>query len=625
MRHLLSSLFFVFSFSSHVSVAQVITRIKMKQKDSLEFQIEVENRSGRTIDLDLTKEARLLDPKVFIKPTSDFPDKISWKVKPRSSFKISYSFSASFDQFHFKSSNDFWIPVVRQSPEQQKFYFQSQLLPGFEVVQSATGSNQDSWALAFGRFSSYFSTDKKIRVFLLKPDPELAQKLIARLVDYMTRFEEQIGPYPYDSFSVVEAPDEIGFAFPKMTWIGSQLLRFPFILTTSLPHELLHSWWGNGVFVDYKSGNWCEGLTSFGADYALLDDAGKKLYRMKALSQYENYVKDGKEISLSEFVSRGEDRALQAIGYDKALMVFVMVEQQIGEQAFKKALKSFYSHHKFKRASYDDLFNEFQKASGQRFQKFKDFWIHSKGSLLSPILTAKLHMDSKKSIQWIIQEKESVKIPKQPLQVQLLNEFDKSTQRLSLQVNESGTGLLFSSVPILPDQPEPSAYQVDPDFYLFRKLNPVEKPVVFSSLFGSNRIFNDSLTSDLTSTLRLQFPDMEIENQKWNTSSKGTYLFSLDSALNTKEFVTFFEKNQFQVSNQKVVYQGREYLLAENAFFASLRVGTSQVFVIHLPSTLSVQRWIQRWVRYGGQSYLVLGNNSAAVQGVWLEPFWVRF
>ena len=36
---------------------------------------------------------------------------------------------------------------------------------------------------------------------------------------------------------------------PSFTLLGSQVIRFPFILTSSYPHEILHNWWGNAVFV----------------------------------------------------------------------------------------------------------------------------------------------------------------------------------------------------------------------------------------------------------------------------------------------------------------------------------------------------------------------------------------
>jgi hypothetical protein len=58
-----------------------------------------------------------------------------------------------------------------------------------------------------------------------------------------------------------------GFGFPSYTLIGGTVLRLPFIIHTSLGHEIAHCWWGNGVLVDDDGGNWSETLTTYVADY----------------------------------------------------------------------------------------------------------------------------------------------------------------------------------------------------------------------------------------------------------------------------------------------------------------------------------------------------------------------
>jgi hypothetical protein len=59
------------------------------------------------------------------------------------------------------------------------------------------------------------------------------------------------GPYPFPKFAVVENFFPTGYGFPSYTLLGSTILRLPFILNTSLGHEIAHCWWGNGVFVNY--------------------------------------------------------------------------------------------------------------------------------------------------------------------------------------------------------------------------------------------------------------------------------------------------------------------------------------------------------------------------------------
>ena len=84
---------------------------------------------------------------------------------------------------------------------------------------------------------------------------------------HIDRYEALHGPYPFEKFAVVENFFPTGYGFPSFTLLGSRVLRLPFIPDTSLRHEVAHCWWGNGVFVDAAGGNWCEGLTTYVADY----------------------------------------------------------------------------------------------------------------------------------------------------------------------------------------------------------------------------------------------------------------------------------------------------------------------------------------------------------------------
>ena len=100
----------------------------------------------------------------------------------------------------------------------------------------------------------------------LDATPGLADSYLDDTRRYLERYSAEIGAYPYTEFSVVAGPLPTGFGMPTLTYIGADVLKLPFIRATSLGHEALHNWWGNGVEVDYARGNWCEGLTTFMAD-----------------------------------------------------------------------------------------------------------------------------------------------------------------------------------------------------------------------------------------------------------------------------------------------------------------------------------------------------------------------
>ncbi len=99
-----------------------------------------------------------------------------------------------------------------------------------------------------------------VHAMFFPEDVELADSYLQAAAEYLTRYEREIGPYPYNHYVIVANRLPIGFGIPTFTLLGQTVLRLPFIKATSLGHEIVHSWFGNAVEVDYTGGNWCEGL-----------------------------------------------------------------------------------------------------------------------------------------------------------------------------------------------------------------------------------------------------------------------------------------------------------------------------------------------------------------------------
>jgi hypothetical protein len=144
---------------------------------------------------------------------------------------------------------------------------------------------------------------------------------------HIGRYEALHGPYPFAKFAVVENFFPTGYGFPSFTLLGSRVLRLPFIPDTSLRHEVAHCWWGNGVFVDANGGNWCEGLTTYVADYLSKEEHSfeeARGYRLRTLEKYALLAAGAQDFPLSTFRSR-YNPASQAVGYGKAMFVFHMM------------------------------------------------------------------------------------------------------------------------------------------------------------------------------------------------------------------------------------------------------------------------------------------------------------
>ncbi|MFT3757683.1 MAG: M1 family aminopeptidase [Thauera sp.] len=214
----------------------------------------------------------------------------------------------------------------------------------------------------------------------LDAEAGLAEAYLDDSARYIERYSRSIGAYPFTEFSVVASPLPTGFGMPTLTYMGEQVLRLPFIRATSLGHEVLHNWWGNGVLVDYRSGNWSEGLTTFMADYAYKEEQSAAAAREMRLGWLRDFAALPADVhrSLAEFRSRTHGAAA-AVGYGKAAMVFVMLRDLIGEEAFAHGIRMFWERNRFRIAGWAELKVAFEQASRRDLDAFFQQWLRLAG------------------------------------------------------------------------------------------------------------------------------------------------------------------------------------------------------------------------------------------------------
>jgi hypothetical protein len=193
-------------------------------------------------------------------------------------------------------------------------------------------------AMFAGRYVIGESMHGKVRIatYFFAANAGLSTRYLDAVQRHIGRYEALHGPYPFAKFAVVENFFPTGYGFPSFTLLGSRVLRLPFIPDTSLRHEVAHCWWGNGVLVDHAGGNWCEGLTTYVADYLSKEEDSfeqARGYRLRTLEKYALLAAGEKDFPLSNFRSR-YNPASQAIGYGKAMFVFHMMRLRIGDAAF---------------------------------------------------------------------------------------------------------------------------------------------------------------------------------------------------------------------------------------------------------------------------------------------------
>ncbi len=235
--------------------------------------------------------------------------------------------------------------------------------------------------------AAYVVQEKKVgdvvaATYFLPDHQDLSAAYLDAIAAYLELYAGLFGPYPFPKFAVVENFFPTGYGFSSYTLLGGSLLRLPFILKTSLGHEIAHCWWGNGVFVDYEHGNWSEGLTTYVSDYLYEEResaVAARDYRLQALRNFTTLVPPAKDFPLARFTGR-VDTATKAVGYDKGMMVFHMLRKAIGDEAFWGALRDVYRERLFQPTAWDDLRRAFEKRSRRSLAAFFDQWVNRKGA-----------------------------------------------------------------------------------------------------------------------------------------------------------------------------------------------------------------------------------------------------
>jgi hypothetical protein len=345
---------------------------------------------------------------------------------------------------------------------------------------------QEEIFIVAGKFIQYTRPAGRVEamVFLRTPDEDLANRYLDFTARYVALYEKLIGPYPYGKFALVENFWETGFGMPSFTLLGPKVIRFPFILHSSYPHEILHNWWGNSVFPDYTKGNWAEGLTAYLSDHLIQEQRGNAVdYRQEILQKYADYVLGGRDFPLTQFRSRHSSSS-EAVGYGKSLMFFHMLRIRLGDEAFTEGLRDFYGENTFRFASFDDLRNSFEGVSEEDLRSEFNQWVTQSGAPKITVSRAKVEPEGDSYVLTALLE-----------QVQLRG--DAYLLRIPVAVTMEGQDRAYQTVVVMRKKrlklkvrlpARPLRLDVDPEFDLFRRLDRDEIPPALTQAFGAKKM-----------------------------------------------------------------------------------------------------------------------------------------
>ncbi len=354
--------------------------------------------------------------------------------------------------------------------------------------------------------------DVELACYLYAEDRALARTYLEKMAYYLELYRPLLGDYPFKRFAVVENRAPTGLGFATFTLLGQQVIQLPFIPNTSLGHEFVHSWFGNSVYVDFEKGNWCEGLTSYLADYLYKEKVGNGAqYRKELLINYQSYAKDT-DMAIIDF-RWGQNKTHRAVGYGKTAMLFHMLRNNVGDEAFYKALQAFYIQNRFRAASWSDLQKAFEQASSKDLTAFWNQWLTRKDI---PVLTAELEQKGEDIFLVITQKNDS------PYTLTLSTLLKTKEQDIKWPIT-----ITQRQERIKLPRNDIKAVILDSNFEIMRSLTSSELPPVLSRILGApNRYFvrTSSIYDRLAAALKAEgFVELPAkQSAEW---SKGSILW----------------------------------------------------------------------------------------------------
>ncbi len=318
----------------------------------------------------------------------------------------------------------------------------------------------------------------EIEACFFEEDAGLAEIYIRHAIAFLQKYQELLTFYPYRRFAIVENILPTGISLPTFTLLGRDVVRLPFIVKTSLGHEILHQWFGNAVYIDSTYGNWAEGLTTYLSDHdTAAEDGRDTAYRKQIMVDYKAYIRPETVIPLSAFQYR-RNRSEGVIGYGKAAMFFHELQNRLGPDRFRLALRDFFQQHLFRRASWQDVQTSFETIAGVPLEETFAAWLSSNDIPVLDIENAHL----------------SVNKGKLHLAFDLNREPDPPplTLPISIYTDDTVSVRLIDKITSgnidLPLEALPSSVVLDEHYHVMRHLTEAETPPVLAALLGNPEI-----------------------------------------------------------------------------------------------------------------------------------------
>jgi len=449
----------------------------------------------------------------------------------------------------------------------------------------------------------------RIRTYFHADLVALAADFLRDSARYLERYDREIGAYPFADFEIVSSPLPVGLGFPNLTYIGRTVLPLPFIRGRSLAHEVLHNWWGNGVAIDYGTGNWAEGLTTYMADYALAEDEGAARAQEMRLGWLRDFaaLPPERDVPVTAFTAKHHD-AGQVVGYDKVAFIFHMLRGELGDALFAEGLRVFWQRQHFKIAGWAQLRQAFGSVTNRDLDAFFEQWLERRGA---PQLSLGAVETSEEGGAFRIVLNVHQLPPAYRLSVPVVLDTAAGVLRRRVVVDDIDSRIELAAPTAI------SAVHVDPAYDLFRRLLPGETPPILRDV----TLARDALTFSVTRSAATDQSARQLAEVLLDTPPRfapaGSAALARTPALIiglTSDVDAFLSRTGQDGVPDAIAGRGTARV------WTARRAEGAPLLIVAANDTAALEALKRPLPHYGGKSYLVFEGSRALETGVWPVP-----
>lgn len=215
--------------------------------------------------------------------------------------------------------------------------------------------------------------------FLYKNDnPEVIEnwkQLPEKTKQILSYYNNHIGPYPYDQYSVIQGGDG-GMEYAMCTLVSGGKKLGSLIGTTA--HEFAHSWFQFVLASDEIKHPWLdEGFTSYISSACMNEimDQNKELPNASAYRGYFYLVNSGKQEPLTTFADQYEFNMVYSVSsYSMGSIFLSQLGYIIGKENLDKTIMKYFNDFKFKHPGPNDIKRTAEKVSGMQLEWYLNDW-----------------------------------------------------------------------------------------------------------------------------------------------------------------------------------------------------------------------------------------------------------